>query len=471
MSSPDEFSVQLQAAIKEKTDWFDSTELPELVENYRLLHVCVKNFFDTLSKRGIIIPDPYKLDKKISDIKSPENTPFSDTERAKILGQRFSDYESTLDYICTYYKFSTEHITLAETKKLIELNSCFLWDSLFTNSSKTNTRFMAAAINDARQQTTGITVSNINDAVNRSNQAMTRINHILREYITFKREEYKAIIREKVIASDKYNEAKASASPQAQVAEIKKLFQELVGKKSFYNDLVLEIANEDQASDKEARRAAVLAKLEPKTKNQASKKQKVDTKAMILEAVSVLVASAPQYEQVEQKLVENNQILHATKNTLIEKFKAFLRKTFGIAAKSIDYNVVVVDPQTQAKKNVKVDFNSFTETLHRRTQLYNALATPQSAEFSKIRSATEDTILAFVEKHISENQELLLLLAALDEFFKNNAAPENRPKIKGLKMELVSIKNCIVKTNQKRADYIAYIEEAAQLKKLGIADE
>ena len=37
-------------------------------------------------------------------------------------------------------------------------------------------------------------------------------------------------------------------------------------------------------------------------------------------------------------------------------------------------------------------------------------------------------------------------------------------------MELTSIKNIIVKTNQIRAEYVAYIEEAEQLKRLGIVD-
>ena len=63
------------------------------------------------------------------------------------------------------------------------------------------------------------------------------------------------------------------------------------------------------------------------------------------------------------------------------------------------------------------------------------------------------------------------MLAALDDFFKQTAAPENKSKIKGIKMEITSIKNCLVKANQVRAEYEAYVEEAAQMRTLGIADE
>ena len=38
-------------------------------------------------------------------------------------------------------------------------------------------------------------------------------------------------------------------------------------------------------------------------------------------------------------------------------------------------------------------------------------------------------------------------------------------------METTSIKNTMVKTNQRKAEYAAFVEEQAQMKKLGIVDE
>ena len=61
-------------------------------------------------------------------------------------------------------------------------------------------------------------------------------------------------------------------------------------------------------------------------------------------------------------------------------------------------------------------------------------------------------------------------LNGLDEFFKAAPLPQNRSKIKGLKMEIMAIKNSVVKANQHRSEYSAYIEEEAQLKKLGITN-
>jgi hypothetical protein len=61
------------------------------------------------------------------------------------------------------------------------------------------------------------------------------------------------------------------------------------------------------------------------------------------------------------------------------------------------------------------------------------------------------------------------ILGALDDFFKLEAGKEDRDKIKGIKPELATMKNAIVKANQRRYEFSAQKEEEEQMKKLGIA--
>ena len=82
----------------------------------------------------------------------------------------------------------------------------------------------------------------------------------------------------------------------------------------------------------------------------------------------------------------------------------------------------------------------------------------------------EDKIAEFVASQISECNHLIVLLNALDEFFKNTASPMNKSKVKGLKIDITTLKNSIVKANQQRVEYTSYIEEEAQMKKLGITE-
>ena len=97
MSERAEFTEALKGAIAEKTNWFNSEELPRMLDNYRLLHTCIKNIYDLLLKRALITADPYKLEKKISEIKAPDDTAFAESDASVVIGARFSDYESMIN--------------------------------------------------------------------------------------------------------------------------------------------------------------------------------------------------------------------------------------------------------------------------------------------------------------------------------------------------------------------------------------
>ena len=99
---------------------------------------------------------------------------------------------------------------------------------------------------------------------------------------------------------------------------------------------------------------------------------------------------------------------------------------------------------------------------------YNTFALKNSAGYRKFQAAEEMKVLEFLNKQITELQKISILTKAFDDYFKNNAPAEKRSKIKGLSMELMALKNNSVNTNQRRAEYISYMEEQEQLKKLGL---
>ena len=59
-------------------------------------------------------------------------------------------------------------------------------------------------------------------------------------------------------------------------------------------------------------------------------------------------------------------------------------------------------------------------------------------------------------------------LDPVNVYFKSEAGMDLRKNIKGVKIEVTSIKNTLVKANQKKHEYISRIEEQEQLKKLGV---
>ena len=467
MENGNDFAQKLISLVEQKSEWYDSEELPRLLENFRLLHTCVKNLFDFLAKKSLITPDPYKLDKKISDVELPDSSQFIESERSVIMGQRFSDYESSLDFLCNYYKFSVAHITLPNIKKLVDLANAIHWNSFTVNNNKINTRVLALLIAEARQNSDALSVSMISDSLAKAASSQSAVLEILKGFSDFQRERYKVSVRNIVMASPGYSKEKAMESTSAEIAMIRKHFSAL-GKMPFYNELIEEIALEDQSPNKEQLQAKSLQKLNIDSKNEVKKEKKVDTKAMLMLSVAVLGATASQFVQIMQKVQENHDVLESEHNSFADKLKRVIRKAFGFQEKPVVYTVTIEDPSTDSKRQEKVNYQNVITELATKARRYTSISQKNTAGYKKVFALPEDKILDFVSAQVSECNRLLVILNALDGFFKSAAAPYDKAKIKGLKIDLTTLKNSIIKTNQHRAEYTSYIEEEEQMRKLGI---
>lgn len=464
------FSEQLIAAIDKKTDWFNSRELQNVLEQYRLMHTCEKTLYEFLLKKSLITPDPYKNDKKISDIVPPENSPFTDNERSMIIGMRLSDYDSTLDFLCNYYKFSVSNLQISNIKKLIDLNNAIQWNSFSVNSTNINTRTIATMLFNAKQGADALTVNMINDSVSKAGKAVLAINKSLKALTEFQREVYKGNIRKNVMSHPSFSAEKAASSPDDEKVQIKKLFQATMGKTPYYNELIDEIIDEDHSPDKANLQKALLKKLEVENSSAQDSEEKIDTKSILLVALRVFGAMPGQISQAKEKIIENHEVLESEHNTFFEKLKKALRKAFNIEEKPVFYQISITDQATDTVRHEKIDYQQFIRDLELRSRRYASAGIRKAPLYEKISQQSEEKILEYVNQQILECNKMLKILNGLDEFFKSAPLPQNRSKIKGLKMEITALKNSIVKANQRRSEYTAYIEEEAQLRKLGITN-
>ena len=463
------FNAKYLAAFEEKKNWYNTVQLPKIQDNYRLHLVCVNNLFDALVKKSLINPDPYKKDKKISQIVSPEDTSFNENERANVLGIRFSDYQSMVDFICNYMKFTVDQLTMDKIKRLLDLNATFGWTNLSPNSPKINTRSMAFCINAARNGAQPIQIAMINDSMNKTVEAINFINNGLRELADFQKSAYKAAVRSSILAREDFDWSKTTAEAPM-LAEIKRLYPGNMPKHSFNAELVHEIIEEEASDSRSVLQEQELARFKIVAAPKKEKEKKtVDTHEVIMEIVRLLGTSGEQYQVVVEKLANNNSILQAQKNTGMMKFIRFWRKLFNLAEPEVEYNIVITDSATQQSKKERLNYTEFFNNLVKRAKYYSAIVSPQSGVFGKISAQTNDKILDFLNKQTTENTRLMQVLSALDDYFKANVSQLERSKIKGIKPELSFVKSIMVKINQSKAECIALIEENEQMKKLGIA--
>ncbi len=467
----EEFRKELQQALSKKQEWYNTECLQELLGQYRLMHSCVRNLYECFVKKSLIVPDPYRLDKKISAIVVPETTPFSESEISTVFGTRFSDYETMLDFICTYFRFSTENLSLQNVKKLLDFNKVFEWDDLSMNNAKMNTRALAITINNAKNGAPNVVQSMINDSVAKCGQAGKLIGKMLTELGVFQRELYKGELRKDLFEHPDFDKAKAAESPEGELAEIKRLYTKVTGKKNFYNDLVNEIIEEDHGADKESRQAAVLDKLSIKgtSKVEAKKKAGPDTKEMLMQSVLAIGSCAPTLIQLHSKLNENFDVLFTRKATFWNRLMALLIKAFNLKEPERSCMLPVKDAKTGIERVQKISVNEFLSELAKKERVYNGIAS-KANEYQRINAANEDAILGFVNKQISELQSEFVIINSFDAYFKKEVHAEFKAKVKGMQIELSALRNSIINANKKRSEYASFKEETEQMRKLGIVN-
>ncbi|MCR5761889.1 MAG: hypothetical protein K6G00_00730 [Treponema sp.] len=460
------FNAKVIKAVEGKAAWFDSTMLVKVQDGYRNHLVFIKNMFDLLQKRSLVIPDPYKNDRQITKVTCPDETPFNDNDRAQQLGIRLNDYETMVDYICNYMKFSVEQLTTDKIKKLLEFNNSFVWNGLNASSSRVNTRALGIALSELKNSGMGMAVGMLFDGLENTAREIDDINKALKSLGNFHREKYKGEIRKNVIADRRFD-SNAMNDAASLSAEINRLLPICMPKRPVYQELIKEIVDEETALAKEELRKKLLKRLEYEDKAEKEKVAEVDTHEIIMSGIRFIGSLAEQYNVVQQKIVVNHDILQSENNGLKERLMRLIRKIFGMSEPQVEYQVSVSERGKESRKEI-INYSRFMENLTKRITYYGSLTEKTSPNYQRMNSQKDDFIYNFVSNQLAENGRLHIRLTALDDFFKAMAAPADRARIKGIKMELTTLKNILAKVNQCKGEYLAYVEEAEQMKKLGI---
>lgn len=465
-----QFKEQLEVAINNKQEWFNSEALVEVLNQYRVLSSCVRNIYDLLKKRSLLNPDPYRTDKQITDIIIPDKEPFLDNEIPNILGIRLSDYYSVLDYLSNYFRFSVDSLPASKIKKLLEFNSFIDWSNVSPSSTKLNTRALAMQLTNAKVNAPAIVSGMISDCVSKSEEAVEIINKILQDLSVFQKERYKLNLRQDIFSHPDFNQQIAFTTPDSEFSEIKRIYPMAMGKKPFYKDLVNEIILEDQSSDKEKLRESILKKLEiplSREKKINLKTKESNTKQMLLSTVMTLSGIGSILEQLKVKLSDNFNVYYSNKVSFSKKFAEFIKKLFHIPPAEKICTIKIVEAKTGIIREQKVNENDFLTEIGQKVRVYNGIAN-QGAEFQKLTKYPEEMIFNFVTKQITECQTLFSTINGLDSFFKTEVDTLNRPKIKGVQIELSALRNAIISVQKKRSEYQSTKEEKEQLSILGI---
>jgi hypothetical protein len=451
------YNEALMQALLARKDWLEKTELARLKDDLRTFQISYSVLYNMFLKKKLIHEDPYKQETKITELAVPDTGPFNEAKRLEQFSLRLANYDSQLDFLVNFYQFSVDFLNLERIRKIVGLVRYIDWTGLTPDAKAVNTKVFAEITNNAKSGGDALTLNIIGESLTKLPKTTSTIMGVLRDLTAYHKENYKLNVRN----------ALGGQCSETSVLAIKKKINAAMSGTPFYQEFVEELIKEDTTADGTAMKEAILKALQVAEEKPKAAKPKTSHKDILLSGIQAVGNSGGVLNEIAMKLDENQTVMENQKKGFWEKLRLIFRSMMSSDPEDVVYELQFIDHTTGAEVHEHLNFFQFRVDFEKKVKIFGRMS-GQSPLMAKLKAMTEEQVFTYLERAIKDLQALHRILTALDEYFKSSVPREERDKIKGIKPELASIKNCYVKANQIRHDYSAQKEEEEQMKKLGI---
>jgi hypothetical protein len=452
MEEPAKYQALLDAAIEKRRQWLEAEQIPLLKETLESFTSLFEGVMGMLIRKGLLREDPYNYEQAFTDIVIPKDEDLPEFENSDEVSYRLAAFRRQMKFVLTEYPLDLPTLGLARLKKLSSLILYINWLEMGESSKSPTTKAFARSFMKVRMGSDTMASQILKD----SEIQIIKTTHVLRtllaELISFSRESWKADVRRMVVSTLSPSTAEGHARREEMPRAIRRAFAARMTGKPWYPSLVEEIADEDLADDAEARREKVLASLVVTAQPQVEVTEAPDGRTILLEAIRLL--SRPNEELVTAVTVleENERLLVDSRGSS----GGWLKRLFGgaPAPKTADrvYKVEYAEPGVPAPKTETVDFPSFATEVRKKSSLLASLASGAGPSFKRLSATSESQLAGFVDKQLNEVLLIHRRLGSLNTLLQARVMQEKKTA-RGIKIELLTIKNAIVKANKRRHEY------------------
>jgi hypothetical protein len=452
MEGSEEYLQQLDSALEKRREWFETTQVPRLREAIVSFTALFEGVAAMLIRKGMMREDPYNYDQAFTEIVIPSDEALPEFENTDELSFRLSAYRRQLKFVCTEYSLELDSLGLGRLKKLSSLVSYINWLELGEASKSPMTRAFARAFMKVRIGSDSMASQILKDSETQIIKLTHQIRGQIAEMITFHRESWKADVRREVLPGVSAGTGDLRARKEEMLKALRRGFANKMTGKPWFPTLTEEIADEELAADGEQRKEKALASLALAVETPKLKTVEVDDHAILMEAVRLL--SRPHEELVTALVVleENEQLIHGNPGG-----GGWLKRLFasGPTPQSKDhvYKLQYNEPGAPAPKTEVLDFTQFSAEVKKKASLLAALSSNSSAAIKKLESTGDEQIASFIDKQLTELHLIHRRLGCINTLFQARVMQEKKTA-RGIKIELLTLKNSIVKANQRRHDYV-----------------
>ncbi len=467
MEGEQPFSELVAKAIEDRRRIIHEEDLPGLKELFRVYHASLQGLHQLLIRKGLVQQDPYKAEQRISDITPPQDDPYLESERELALGVRLDAYDNTLEFLNNYFEFRLEALGFRELRKLSDLARYINWRQLTSHSQQPTTRGIADLIGRARGGQDSFANGVISDSLTQLARTLESIQSQVKAITVFKREEYKQILRTRVMPSIP-DVARLSPEDTASLEEVRGHYRKLELPEPFIPELAAETLAEMHGDQAQARREEVLQRLRSQKRESRRKRPGESLRDVLISSVRSLSAASRPLDTIAENLQTNADIARSRSRGLGQRVRDWIDRLTNRQPAQTIYRVEYTDESTGTRHSEPVVFDEFMNRTTRKARLYSAFLARTGGPWEKLQAASDEQLYRFIEKELGECHLIHRRAGAIDDHLKGAAPSAERKRMKGVKIELSALRNAIVKANQLKHEYTAKKGEIEQMKNLGV---
>ncbi len=442
---------QLESALDTRARWLETVQIPLLKDTLVAYQSHFEGVMAMLIRKGLLREDPYNYEQAFTEIVIPSDDSLPDFENADEVSFRLAAFRRQLKFVSAETSFDLHSLGLARLKKLSALISYINWLGFGEGSSSPTTRVFARAFMKVRMGSDTMASQILKDNEIQIIKAVHQLRAVIAELIAFHRESWKAELRRKVLSQLNLAPQDGRMRKEEAVRAVRRGFGQSMNGKPWYPALSEEVIQEEVGDDGPARKEKILASLVVTATETVKVTVAPEGKPILLEAVRILCRPHEEISTALAVLEENKRLLHDSRGTG-GWFRRLLGRSGDSEGESRTYKAQYAEPGVPAPKTEPIDFSAFLAETQKKSSLLAALASGKGPAYRKLDATSEELLANFLDKQLNELLLIHRRLASLNTLFQARAAQEKKTT-RGIKIELLTIKNAIVKANQRRHEY------------------
>jgi hypothetical protein len=446
------FLQQLGSALDARAQWLESEQIPQLKDALASYQALFEGAMAMLIRKGLLREDPYNYEQAFTEIVIPKDDVLPDFENSDEVSYRLAAFRRQLKYVSSEIALELQSLGLARLKKISALLTYINWLEFGEGSTSPTTRAFARAFMKVRMGSDTMASQILKDCEMQIVKTLHQIRGYVAELIAFHRESWKAELRRRVLSQLTIPGPEVKGRREELSRAVRKGFSQSMAGKPWYPALAEEVQEEELAEDGAARKQKILASLAVADTKEEESAAPADGKAILAEAARLIARPHEELATAAAILEENERLLLDSRGAQGGWLKRLLGGSGEKTTAARTYKVQYSEPGVPTPKTETIDFPAFLPEVQKKSSLFAALSTTGSPAFRRLAATGEAQMAAFIDKQLNELLLIHRRLASLNTLFQARAMQEKKTA-RGIKIELLTIKNCIVKANSKRHEF------------------